>query len=254
MRTRTKLRQKKRKKKNTNWNVGTHRDAMAVALESMHMQGNAQKVIAAAIKRDTPPSSFPDKLWTVNNWSINKICWQCLIMMVLVWTWIWIDLINPKLLRVVVTTISHRWQPTLTVNSCGILPWPMTTEDRNFGMSRQEMISIIAELKGSPVTTATAKNHYLHRLTTSIHQSLCLVLVFSCNKLIVGLGNLGCVALLFDDKDLIWIKVATETIESQETKKTTICLNPFYVSDTLAESRTNALPSIVSHVCTGSHH
>lgn len=97
-------------------------------------------------------------------------------------------------------------KPLLTIDSdCKFLrDIAVAHDNRNFGMSRQEMISIIAELKGSPVTTATAKNHYLHRLTTSIHQSLCLlVLVFSCNKLIVGLGNLGCVALLFDDEDLI---------------------------------------------------
>ena len=40
-----------RKKKHTNWNEGVHKDAMAVALESMHIQGNIQKDISAAQAR-----------------------------------------------------------------------------------------------------------------------------------------------------------------------------------------------------------
>ena len=134
--TPAKPRQKKRKKKHTNWKVGIHRDAMAVALESMHVQGNAQRAIAAAqekyptviIPRQTLDSKYlkykQDMLAMTNDDDDG------------------LDLDQFDRSKVVKDSGNNN-KPSLTTDSDikFLQDIAVARDNRNCGMSRQEMIS-----------------------------------------------------------------------------------------------------------------
>lgn len=135
-----------RKKKHTNWNEGVHKDAMAVALKSMHIQGNIQKAISAAqarfptilIPRQTLESRYAkymadmvDDVDALDKFDRKKAMEE------------------PSGVKSSLTTAADvKFLQSLAV----------TRDNRNDGMPRKEMISIISELKS--VTMKKAANHY----------------------------------------------------------------------------------------------
>ena len=141
-----------RKKKHTNWNVGVHKDAMAVALESVHIQGNIAKAISAAqarfptiiIPRQTLESRYAkykaEMVKAANTDDDVDV----------------LDMFDRK--KEVAATSVHKSSLTTAADVKFLQSIAVARDNRNAGMPRKEMVSIIAEMKG--VSDKKAENHY----------------------------------------------------------------------------------------------
>eukprot|EP00956_Cyclotella_meneghiniana_P008732 scaffold11931_cov56-Cyclotella_meneghiniana.AAC.4 len=146
----------KRKKKNTNWNEGVHKEAMAVALQSMvETSGLVSAAIKAAQER-YPTILIPRQTLESRYKKMQKE-------MAAVDDGKDVDL--AKFDRTT-TDMAGRVKGSLTsaADRAFLQSLAVARDNRNCGMSRKELISIIAELTNA--SWKKAENHYDHLIRT----------------------------------------------------------------------------------------
>ena len=146
-------RKPKRKKTKINWKEGINKEAMDIALQSMLMQGNAVKAIAAAqekypvviIPRQTLDSKFAklkEAMSTVDE--CNELDD--------------LDMFDRHKSAAMKKKSNNTNSLTTAEDRQFLQSLVLARDNRNCGVSRKEIVSIIAEIKSVGYTTA--ENHY----------------------------------------------------------------------------------------------
>jgi hypothetical protein len=141
----------KRKKTNTNWNSGVHKDAMAAALKTMVETSGVINIAIKAAQQEFPTILIPRQTLESRYKVLQKQMAD-------------VDEGNDSLDKFDRNHIDMdgRMKGSLTSasNRAFLQSLAVSRDNRNCGMTRKELISIIAEL--SNVKLKTAENHYDH--------------------------------------------------------------------------------------------